>query len=139
MNPVARRPPPIHRRALPMAVVVVVALAACADADRTGGPDVEVVQPRLEGPHVVRFPLARPVIERIAFKGQRHDTGCGFPRSFDTPGSQQESIFESVAEVDTVTCDFVVARHPPASAPDFVGEALREHEARLDSVRARRQ
>jgi hypothetical protein len=70
----------------------------------------------LSGPRVVRFPPRYPVEQRVLAKGYRDAAGeCSLDLSVRL--AQGQALFRSVAEYNPDTCEYVIAHHPPSSAP----------------------
>lgn len=96
-------------------------VTACFDSggssETASGPSAALT---LEGPRVVRYPRTRPEIKRELVMGFRGSDGrCGF-QQFVRLG-KGEAFFQSVAEYDPETCEFILAHHLPASAPPAHG------------------
>lgn len=122
-------------RAILTVVAVSAAAAGCSDRsqDIASTPDAELT---LHGPNAVRYPVRSPIIEKYYVKGLVNSRGsCGMHRHFEGRAGQRTVIYESVIEADHTACEFIVARHPPESAPGDFRRQIEELQKERDRVR----
>lgn len=109
---------PVQALLLPMAIMS--GIIGCADEVVPTGPKTspDLETGLLRGEHVVRYAIEYPVTERFREKGSVDAEGnCIFGAT--TVVSPGQVIFESIAEYDPSTCEAVIVRHPPESAPEY--------------------
>ena len=116
-------------------MVVSAAAAGCSDRSQDIA-STENAELTLHGPNAVRYPAKAPILERIYVKGVITSRGsCGLQRHFEGRAGQRTVVYESVIEADRTTCEFIVARHPPESAPGDFRRQMEELEKERDRVR----
>jgi hypothetical protein len=116
-------------------VVFSAAAAGCSDRSQVIA-STENAELTLHGPDAVRYPARVPILEKYYVKGVINSRGsCGLQRHFEGRPGQRTMVYESVIEADHTACEFIVARHPPESAPAEFHRQIEELEKERDRIR----
>lgn len=103
----------LHVRVV-LLVIVVVLSAQCIEVDPAAPAAVQALT--FDGPEIVRYPVRHKELSRYIVRGVRDGNGgCAFHNVVAL--NDGEVAFESVREINPLTCESIVARHPLSELP----------------------